>query len=110
MVCLDISAASFVMFIYFVSAGAGTELQQSPDLQDFFLQSSDEEDVCSLELSDSQLDLEEHIMAYFDKNPRNNTRPLREKLSKYGTFSCFSIHSFIHQSYQINFQYILKLS
>lgn len=91
MVCFYISAATFVIFIYFVSVEAGTKWQQSADLQDFFLQSSDEEDVCSLELSDPQLDLEVDIMAYFDRNPRNKTRPPREKLSKYSTIFCFSV-------------------
>lgn len=65
-----------------LSAEADTEWHRSPDLQDFLLQSSDEEDVCSLELSDPQLDLEADVMAYFDKNPRNNARQQREKLSK----------------------------
>lgn len=91
MVLFYISAAPFVMFIYFVLVEESTKWQQSPDLQDFFLQSSDEEDVCSLELSDPQLDLEVDIMACFDKNPKNNTRPPCEKLSKYSTISCFSV-------------------
>lgn len=76
---------------HFASAEAGTDWRQSPNLQDFLLQSSDEEDVCSLELSDPQRDLEEDIMTYFDKTPKNNSRPLCVKLSKYSTISYFSV-------------------
>ncbi|XP_041649912.1 uncharacterized protein LOC121513945 isoform X2 [Cheilinus undulatus] len=40
------------------------EQQHNPDVQDFLLQSSDEEDVGGFELSDSQLDAEAEVMAY----------------------------------------------
>lgn len=73
------------------SAEEDTEWQQSSDLQDFLLQSSDEEDVCSLELSDPQLDLEADVMAYFDKSPINNSRRLRENSSKYSTLLPLSV-------------------
>ncbi|XP_030013856.1 zinc finger protein 576, tandem duplicate 1 isoform X2 [Sphaeramia orbicularis] len=44
------------------------EWQQTSDVRDFLLQSSDEEDVCAPELCDPQLDSEAEIMAYFYKN------------------------------------------
>lgn len=63
-----------------VSAAAETQWQQSPDLRDFLVQSSDEEDVGCLELSDPQLDSEAEVMAYFQKN---QTVP-----AKYSSSSC----------------------
>lgn len=61
------------------------EWQQTPDLQDFLLQSSDEEDVPAegFELSDPQLDSEAEVMAYFDKNQTNNAQQPDEMSSKY---------------------------
>eukprot|EP00066_Takifugu_rubripes_P014596 XP_011603862.1 PREDICTED: uncharacterized protein LOC105416677 isoform X2 [Takifugu rubripes] len=47
---------------------AVTMWPQPPELQDFLVQSSDEEDVGCLELSDPQLDSEAEAMAYFKKN------------------------------------------
>lgn len=92
----------------FVSAEACTEWRQSPDLQDFLLQSSDEEDVCSLDLSDPQLDLEVDIMTYFDKNPKNNTRPQREKL--YSTISCFFVLiMFKSNQFPLHFKTVLNV-
>ncbi|XP_068592545.1 zinc finger protein 576, tandem duplicate 1 [Cebidichthys violaceus] len=63
------------------STVADTEGQHPPDLQDFLLQSSDEEDVGGFELSDPQLDSEAEVMAYFYKNQTNGAqRP--EELSQ----------------------------
>lgn len=72
---------------FFLTAEEDTELQQPRDLQDFLLQSSDEEDVCSLELCEPQLDTEAEIMAYFDKNQTSNARQPHGTLSKYSTSS-----------------------
>ncbi|KAK5862504.1 hypothetical protein PBY51_017894 [Eleginops maclovinus] len=55
-------------------AEAEAEMQHPPDLRDFLLQSSDEEDVGVFELSDPQLDSEAEVMAYFYKNPTNCAR------------------------------------
>nr|XP_046256483.1 uncharacterized protein LOC124065276 isoform X2 [Scatophagus argus] len=55
-------------------AETDAEWQQSPDLQDFLLQSSDEEEVGGFELSDPQLDSEAEVMAYFYKSQTNNTQ------------------------------------
>ncbi|XP_068425767.1 uncharacterized protein [Clinocottus analis] len=51
-----------------------TELQPPPDLRDFLLQSSDEEDVGGFELSDPQLESEAEVMAYFSKNKTNHAQ------------------------------------
>ncbi|XP_074510110.1 zinc finger protein 576, tandem duplicate 1 isoform X1 [Sebastes fasciatus] len=56
-------------------AEADAELQHPPDLRDFLLQSSDEEDVGDFELSDPQLDSEAQVMAYFCKNQTNSAQP-----------------------------------
>ena len=56
------------------SAEADAEWQHPPNLRDFLLQSSDEEDVGSFELSDPQLDSEAEVMAYFYKNQMNSTQ------------------------------------
>lgn len=50
------------------SDAAVTRWPQPPELQDFLVQSSDEEDIGCLELSDPQLDSEAEVMAYFKKN------------------------------------------
>lgn len=50
------------------SDAAATVWPQPPELQDFLVQSSDEEDVGCLELPDPQLDSEAEVMAYFKKN------------------------------------------
>ncbi|KAK9513576.1 hypothetical protein VZT92_027100 [Zoarces viviparus] len=55
-------------------AVADTECQHLPDLRDFLLQSSDEEDVGGFELSDPQLDSEAEVMAYFYKNQTNGAQ------------------------------------
>lgn len=68
-------------------AETDTEQQQTSDLQDFLLQSSDEEDVDALELSDPQLDSEAEIMAYFEKNQTNDARHPDEMSPKYSTAS-----------------------
>ncbi|XP_034409451.1 uncharacterized protein LOC117745317 isoform X2 [Cyclopterus lumpus] len=52
-------------------AVADREWQHLPDLRDFLLQSSDEEDVGGFELSDPQIDSEAEVMAYFYKNQTN---------------------------------------
>lgn len=62
------------------SDAAVTMWPQPPELQDFLVQSSDEEDVGCLELSDPQLDSEAEVMAYFKKN---QTEP-----AKYASSSC----------------------
>ncbi|KAM3614328.1 uncharacterized protein V6R79_012807 [Siganus canaliculatus] len=49
-------------------AAAEADWQHPPDLRDFLLQSSDEEDVGASELSDPQLDSEAEIMSYYYKN------------------------------------------
>lgn len=67
------------------SAESDTEWQQTPDVQDFLLQSSDEEDVDGFELSDPQLDSEAEVMAYFDKNQTNNAQQPDEMSPKYST-------------------------
>ncbi|XP_075964980.1 zinc finger protein 576, tandem duplicate 1 isoform X2 [Anarhichas minor] len=56
------------------STVADTECQHPPDLRDFLLQSSDEEDVGGFELSDPQLDSEAEVMAYFYKNQTNGAQ------------------------------------
>uniref|UniRef100_UPI0037E86D47 zinc finger protein 576, tandem duplicate 1 n=1 Tax=Semicossyphus pulcher TaxID=241346 RepID=UPI0037E86D47 len=53
-------------------AEADAEWQHSPDVRDFLLQSSDEEDVGSFALPDPQLDSEAEVMAYFYKNLANS--------------------------------------
>ncbi|XP_051261469.1 uncharacterized protein LOC127366520 [Dicentrarchus labrax] len=55
-------------------AVADAEWQHPPDLRDFLLQSSDEEDVGSFELSEPQLDSEAEVMAYFYKNQTNSAQ------------------------------------
>lgn len=67
-------------------------MQQSPDLQDFLLQSTDEEDVGSFELSNPHLDAEAEVMAYFDKDQTNNAQQPDEMSPKYYLFilrTCF---------------------
>ncbi|KAK1895669.1 Zinc finger protein 398 [Dissostichus eleginoides] len=55
-------------------AEAEAEMQHPPDLRDFLLQSSDEEDVGVFEMSDPQLDSEAEVMAYFYKNQTNSAQ------------------------------------
>ncbi|XP_029307268.1 zinc finger protein 576, tandem duplicate 1 [Cottoperca gobio] len=55
-------------------AEADAEWKDPPDLRDFLLQSSDEEDVGCFELSDPQLDSEAEVMAYFYKNQTHCAR------------------------------------
>ncbi|XP_034553574.1 uncharacterized protein LOC117822775 [Notolabrus celidotus] len=55
-------------------ADTDAEWQHPPDVQDFLLQSSDEEDVEGFELSDPQLDSEAEVMAYFNKNQAINSQ------------------------------------
>lgn len=49
------------------------EVEHPPDIQEFLLQSSDEEDVGGFELSDPQLDSEVEVMAFFYKNQTDST-------------------------------------
>nr|XP_020464133.1 uncharacterized protein LOC109964885 isoform X1 [Monopterus albus] len=51
-----------------VSAEADAEWMHPPDLRDFLLQSSDEEDMNGFELPDLHRDSEAEVMAYFYKN------------------------------------------
>ncbi|GLD63489.1 uncharacterized protein AKAME5_001510700 [Lates japonicus] len=55
--------------------GQDAEWPHPPDLRDFLLQSSNEENEGS-ELSDPQLDSEAEVMAYFYKNQTNGTQQL----------------------------------
>ncbi|KAK5892561.1 hypothetical protein CesoFtcFv8_012926 [Champsocephalus esox] len=55
-------------------AEAEAKMQHPPDLRDFLLQSSDEEDVGVFEMSDPQLDSEAEVMAYFYKNQTNSAQ------------------------------------
>ncbi|KAF3839938.1 hypothetical protein F7725_018655 [Dissostichus mawsoni] len=55
-------------------AEAEAEMQHPPDLRDFLLQSSDEEDVGVFEMSDPLLDSEAEVMAYFYKNQTNSAQ------------------------------------
>lgn len=72
-----------------LSAEADAEWQHPPDLRDFLLQSSDEEDVGGFELSDPQLDSEAEVMAYFYKNQTKSAREPDEMSQKYSTsFLC----------------------
>lgn len=64
---------------------ADTEGQNPPDLRDFLLQSSDEEDMGGFELSDPQLDSEAEVMAYFSKNQTNCAKQPEEPSQKYST-------------------------
>ncbi|KAI3360446.1 hypothetical protein L3Q82_002341 [Scortum barcoo] len=59
-------------------AEADAQWQPPPDLRDFLLQSSDEEDVGGFELSDPQLDSEAEVMAYFYKNQTKSAQQLEE--------------------------------
>ncbi|CAJ1061594.1 uncharacterized protein LOC117822775 [Xyrichtys novacula] len=51
-----------------------TEWQHPPDIRDFLLHSSDEEDVGAFEMSDPQLDSEAEVMAYFHKYTSNSSQ------------------------------------
>uniref|UniRef100_A0A4W6CQJ4 C2H2-type domain-containing protein n=1 Tax=Lates calcarifer TaxID=8187 RepID=A0A4W6CQJ4_LATCA len=55
--------------------GQDAEWPRPPDLRDFLLQSSDEENQ-GFELSDPQLDSEAEVMAYFYKNQTNGAQQL----------------------------------
>ncbi|XP_023275563.1 uncharacterized protein LOC111664964 [Seriola lalandi dorsalis] len=55
-------------------AEADAEWPHLPDLRDFLLRSSDEEDLGSFELSDPQVESETEVMAYFYKNQTNGAR------------------------------------
>ncbi|XP_076593645.1 zinc finger protein 576, tandem duplicate 1 isoform X1 [Chaetodon auriga] len=59
---------------------ADAEWQHPPDLRDFLLQSSDEEDVGGFELSDPQLDTEAEVMAYFYKNQTRQPEEMSQNL------------------------------
>lgn len=61
-------------------------MQQPPDLQHFLLQSTDEEDVGGLELSDPHLHAEAEVMAYFDKDQTSNPQQPDEMSPKYYLF------------------------
>ncbi|KAM4568068.1 zinc finger protein 576, tandem duplicate 1 [Fundulus diaphanus] len=71
-------------------AASDSEWQHPSDLRDFLLQSYDEEDASSFELSEPQLDNEAEIMAYFNQNPASSTQLPRQPSSKYSiTFSYY---------------------
>ncbi|XP_037309685.2 uncharacterized protein LOC119197461 [Pungitius pungitius] len=53
---------------------ADSEEQHPPDISDFLLQSSDEEDAAGFEMSDPPLDSEAEVMAYFYKTPTNTAQ------------------------------------
>ncbi|KAM4580703.1 zinc finger protein 576, tandem duplicate 1 isoform 2-T3 [Odontesthes bonariensis] len=55
-------------------AMSDSEWQHPSDLQDFVLQSSDEEDTSPFELSEPQLDTEAGILAYFSKNQSSSAQ------------------------------------
>ncbi|XP_072250572.1 zinc finger protein 576, tandem duplicate 1 isoform X2 [Leuresthes tenuis] len=57
-----------------VQAMSDSEWQHPSDLQDFVLQSSDEEDTSPFELSEPQLDTEAEILAYFSKNQSSSAQ------------------------------------
>ncbi|XP_070690929.1 uncharacterized protein [Pempheris klunzingeri] len=59
----------------FADGQAEADAEHPPDLRDFLLQSSDEEDVGGFELSDPQLDSETEVMAYFYKNQTTPRQP-----------------------------------
>lgn len=81
-----LTAHNLCILIYHL-VEADTEQQQTSDLQDFLLQSSDEEDVDVLELSAPQLDSEAEIMAYFNKDKTNDAQRPDEMSPKYSTAS-----------------------
>lgn len=62
---------------------ADTEWQRPPDISDFLLQGSDEEDSGGFELSDPPLDTEAEIMAYFCKNQTSSREQPDELSQKY---------------------------
>ncbi|CAK6976199.1 uncharacterized protein LOC121905269 [Scomber scombrus] len=64
-----------------------TEWQHPPDLQSFLLQSSDEEDIGSFELSNPHIYSEAEAMAYFYKNQKNSSQQPDETSQKLPTSS-----------------------
>ncbi|XP_020511873.2 uncharacterized protein [Labrus bergylta] len=75
-------------------AETDAEWQHTPDVQDFLLQSSDEEDTVGFELADPQLDSEAEVMSYFNKNHTNSAqRP--DETSK--NFPDSEVHSQAHK-------------
>ena len=77
-----------------LSAEAEAEWPHPPDLRDFLLQSSDEEDMDGFELSDPHLDSEAEVLAYFCKNQPNArlTDLSSQKYSRNLFFKSTSIH------------------
>lgn len=69
--------------IIYLSAQEDSDRQHMPDLRDFLLQSSDEEDVGGFELSDPQVDSEAEVMAYFSKNQTNRAQQPDEMSVQY---------------------------
>ncbi|XP_008284095.1 zinc finger protein 576, tandem duplicate 1 [Stegastes partitus] len=55
-------------------AASDSEWQHPPDLRDFLLQSSDEEDTGGFELCDPQLDSEAELMTYFYKKQSSSAQ------------------------------------
>ncbi|XP_054898224.1 uncharacterized protein LOC129367657 [Poeciliopsis prolifica] len=58
------------------------ELQNPSELQDFLLQSSDDEDTSGFELSEPQLDKEAEILASFNKNQTSSKKLPHQSCSK----------------------------
>ncbi|KAM6995343.1 zinc finger protein 576, tandem duplicate 1 [Tautogolabrus adspersus] len=71
-----------------------TEWQHTPDVQEFLLQSSDEEDTGGFELADPQLDSEAEVMSYFNKNHTNSTQRSDETSQN---FPDSEVHSQAHK-------------
>lgn len=69
-------------------------MQHPPDLRDFLLQSSDEEDVGVFEMSDPQLDSEAEVMAYFYKNQTNSAQQAGSDESSQKYSRSFLLHTF----------------
>lgn len=65
-----------------LSAVADVELQNPADLRSFLIQSSDEEDAGSFELSKPHIDSEAEVMAYFYKNQTNSSQQPDESPQK----------------------------
>lgn len=64
-----------------------SEWQHPPDLRDFLLHSSDEEEMSGFDLSDPQYDTEAEVMACFDKNQTSSVENLDQTPSKYSKTS-----------------------
>lgn len=86
-----------------LSPEADAEWPRPPDLRDFLLQSSDEENQ-GFELSDPQLDSEAEVMAYFYKNQTNGAQQLEHtslKYSRYSFFKSINLHRMLLKNVEI---------